>query len=209
MKSVIFDLDGTLINTNELIIKSFKYVFNKYHKEIKISEEEYISFIGPTLEESFKRYFANMEHITFLIDEYRRFNKENHDNMVSIYPNVIDTLDELSKKFPLGIVSSKRRDLVMQGLNLFKITKYFKCIICADDKVLHKPNPEGILLALEKLDSANGLYVGDNVNDILAGKNANVKTVGVSWSYKLDKLKESNPDYLIYDMKELIKIAGE
>lgn len=209
MKSIIFDLDGTLIDTNELIISSFDYVFNKYLKKLSLNRNDFIQFIGPTLEETFNKYNMYGYDTKFLVNEYRKYNHMMHDEMVRIYPNVYSTLEYLHKRYKLAIVSSKKRDLVLRGLKLFNIDQFFNLIIAADDIKVHKPNPDGILLAMKKLESSEAIYIGDNQMDVYAAKNAKCVSVGVLWSYKKDLVISSNPDYLISDMKELIKIVGE
>ena len=206
--TVLFDLDGTLINTNYLIIDSFKYVFKKRFPNIILTEDDYLKFIGPSLYESFSRFSNNEEEIQSLIDEYRSFNIKNHDYYVKQYNNLVETLSELSKSYKLGIVSTKKLDTVYQGLDLFDIRKYFSIIVANETVKSSKPNPEGIFYAMNKLNSIDAIFVGDNKTDILAGKNANLKTIGVSYTFKLKDLLESNPDYMIDDLSEIIDILG-
>lgn len=211
--TVIFDLDGTLLDTKRLIFQSFIHVFEKYFPEHELTDEELDSFFGPTLYQSFSRYSTDEKMIEEMIAYYREFNQAMHDEMVQAFPNVKDVLHYLAKhKYKLAVVSSKKNDLVNHGLEFTKIREYFTLVIGSDDVVLPKPNPEGLLLAKEKLEGKNCLYVGDSVSDIVAGKNANMKTCAVIYrtdDSRADALLEAKPDYIIDSMPQLLKRLGE
>lgn len=209
VNTLLFDLDGTLIDTNRLIVDTFKMVFKDKFPTLTISEEEIFSFIGPTLNSTFSKFVDTEEEINELVNYYRQINLSMHDQYVTIYDNVYDTLKYLSENnYNLGVVTSKKKSVAYKGLKLFGIDKFFKVVIGPDDVLKHKPHPEGIYKALESFDNVSKvLYVGDNENDIFAAKNANVISVGVSWSYNLKALIKSNPDYMINDFKELIEIV--
>ncbi len=208
MKSLLFDLDGTLINTNELIFKSFIHTFKIFFKDYELSNEELISFCGPTLEYTFSRYESDHDMVLKMIDTYAEWNIKHHDEYVTIFANVKETLDILKTKgYKMGIVSSKRRPVVLMGLRLFDLEKYFEVILTAEDVKKHKPDPEIVNKALSALDSDDSIIIGDNVSDLMAGRNANIKTCGVNWSLKAKDLQAFKPDYFIYDMMELLSIV--
>lgn len=201
---VIFDLDGTLLNTDTLIFESFKHVFKEYFPEYSLTKEELLSFLGPTLKDSFSRYTS--DKIEECIECYREYNHAHHEDYVTIYPHVIDVLKELkSKGYPLAVVTSKMKDAALIGLNLFDLTKYFDAIIGMDNVSKVKPDPEGINEALKKTNCVKGVMIGDNKSDILSGKNAGIYTIGVKWSPKgPQKMIELEPDLLIDDMSEIV-----
>lgn len=209
-KAIIFDLDGTLLNTDLLIKKSFIHTFKKYKPGYTLSEEELLSFLGPSLNNTFSRYFPK-EMIDEIIDYYREYNHNHHQDYVTIYPYVVEMLEYLKKQaFPLAVVTTKYKEAAYLGLDLFNITSYFDLVIGENDVKHSKPDPEGILLALKQLHCQTGYYVGDNVTDIQAGKNAKVKTVGVKWSPKgYDLIQKENPDLLINNYQELIDYIKE
>ena len=95
--AVIFDLDGTLLNTDLLIQKSFEHVFKRYKPDYQISDEEHLSFLGPTLKETFSRYFPD-DMIDELIEYYREYNHKHHQDYVTIYPHIRETLKTLKQK---------------------------------------------------------------------------------------------------------------
>lgn len=207
--TVLFDLDGTLLNTKPLIDKSFIHTFEHFRPDYKLSDEELDSFFGPTLYQTFSRYSNNEEEIQAMIQFYRDFNVPNHDSMVSPFPQAKETVKDLHKKgVKVGVVSSKKTDLVMHGLELFGMLEYMDIVIGADEVKNHKPAPDGILLAKEKLNSKNVLYVGDTKNDIIAGKNASVKTCGVLYIKDPSIMLEVAPDYVINKLSEIEVICG-
>lgn len=207
--TVLFDLDGTLLNTKPLIDKSFIHTFEHFRPDYKLSDEELDSFFGPTLYQTFSRYSNNEEEIQAMIQFYRDFNVPNHDSMVSPFPQAKETVKDLHKKgVKVGVVSSKKTDLVMHGLEIFGMLEYMDIVIGADEVKNHKPAPDGILLAKEKLNSKNVLYVGDTKNDIIAGKNASVKTCGVLYIKDPSIMLEVAPDYVINKLSEIEVICG-
>jgi len=207
---VIFDLDGTLLDTNELIFKSFEYVFKKYMPEKQLSQEELISFLGPTLHDSFRRYFDE-EQIDELVDYYREFNHKHHIDYVYVYPTVKETLEYLKKNgYPLAIVTTKIYKVANIGLELFDIMKYFDLVIGMDGVTNVKPDPEGIQKTLDFFNKKQGVMIGDSSSDIKAGKNAGIYTIAVSWSKKpVETLTVLNPNYVVDQMDEIIPLIKE
>lgn len=203
--AVIFDLDGTLLNTDLLIRRSFEHVFQKYKPNHVLSEEEHLSFLGPTLKETFSRYFPQ-EMIDELIDCYRQYNRVHHKDYATIYPTIKTTLQTLHVQgYPLGVVTTKYLQAAYIGLDLFSLRDYFDVILGMDSVRCVKPDPEGILKVMEKTHCYRGLYVGDNVNDILAGKNAKIYTAGVKWTPKGSEIfDEVQPDIMIDHMSDII-----
>ena len=95
-------------------------------------------------------------------------------------------------------------EVVNQGLSISGLIDFVDVVVGMDDVTAHKPNPEALLKALELLGGNKAIYIGDHPNDIIAGKNANMTTIGVSYTWHLDKLIASNPDYLINDLMEVM-----
>ena len=206
MKKVyIFDLDGTLLNTDLLIHKTFDHVFEKYKPGYILSEEEHLSFLGPTLKDTFARYFPESMSDE-LIEYYRDYNHAHHEDFVTIYPTAKETLETLKNKgYPLAVVTTKYSKAAYLGLDLFDLTQYFDVVLGMDNVNRVKPDPEGILKAMNQTNCKKALYVGDNTSDILAGKNAGVHTAGVKWTPKgTSEMEKLNPDLMIDEMKDII-----
>ncbi|MCA1055374.1 pyrophosphatase PpaX [Rossellomorea aquimaris] len=208
--TVLFDLDGTLINTNDLIISSFLHTLNHYYPG-QYEEKDVLRFMGPPLEESFGE--LNPDKVEEMCTHYRAFNHEHHDELVTEFEGVYETVEELYKKgYKLAIVSTKVRDVVLKGLDLMKLRPFFDVVITLDEVENAKPDPEPINKALEALGSEPGeaIMVGDNHHDILAGKNAGVLAAGVAWSAKgREHLEQYEPDVMLETMPDLLKVVGE
>lgn len=208
--TVLFDLDGTLLDTKELIFRSFVHTFEHFRPGYVLSDEELDSFFGPSLKQTFSRYSEDEKEIEEMIRYYREFNVSHHDEMVKAFPGAKSLVRTLARKgYLLGVVSSKTAPLVEHGLELFGIKKYFKVIIGEDDVKNPKPDPEGILKALWVLDSKKALYVGDGLSDIEAGKNASIDTVGVLYSSRKEQMIAASPTYTIQGLDDMLKILVE
>jgi pyrophosphatase PpaX len=205
--TILFDLDGTLIDTNELIIQSFLHTLQHYYPD-QYKREDVLPFMGPTLVETFGS--MNPDNIEEMIKTYRSFNISNHDLLVKEFEGVKETVIALKEKgYKIGIVTSKMSDVVMKGLKLTALDPYFEIIVALDHVEKAKPDPGPILMALEKLDSTpeETIMVGDNHHDIVGGQNAGVRTAAVAWSIKgRHYLATFNPDYMLENMTDLLSI---
>jgi pyrophosphatase PpaX len=206
--TILFDLDGTLIDTNDLIIQSYLHTLEKYFPN-KYKREDVLPFMGPSLVDVFGP--MNPEKSEEMIQTYRDFNISNHDLLVKEFDGVYETVKTLKEKnFKLGIVTTKMSNVVKMGLKLSKLDEFFEVVVAVDHVKKIKPDPEPLLLALEQLGSVPGeaLMVGDNYHDIVGGKNAGTKTAGVAWSLKGREFLESyQPDYMLEKMHDLLPIV--
>jgi pyrophosphatase PpaX len=210
INTILFDLDGTLIDTNELIISTYLHTLEKYFPG-KYTREDVLPFLGPTLHEVFGE--MDPDRVEEMVLEYRTYNLANHDALVKEFVGVMETIETLKNKgYKLAIVTTKREDVAFKGLRLMKLDSYFDVMIAYDHVKKVKPDPEPIFLALEKLGSKpeEALMVGDNFHDVLAGKNAGTKTAGVAWSIKgREYLAKYEPDFMLENMTDLLRILGE
>ena len=209
IKGVIFDLDGTLLNTNELIYKSFKYMFKEV-LNIELEKEEITLLYGKHLELSLQKYTKNDDIIKKMIDVYRKYNIYHHDSMCNVFKGIPEMLEKLKKnKIKCAVVTSKKRDVAMKGLIISDILKFMDVVITPEDTNKHKPEAEPALKACEKLNLKPGevMMVGDSPYDLLCGKNAGCLSCGVEYTeISLDELKKVNPDYMIKEPLELLEI---
>lgn len=211
IRTLLFDLDGTLINTNDLIIASFLHTAETYAPG-KYGREDVLQFIGPPLEESLRTINPEAD-VEEMINTYRTHNHEHHDRLVEAYDGVVETLDKLKQAgFKLGIVTTKMRQTVDMGIKLTKIADKFETIVTLDDVTHAKPHPEPVVRAMNELDAnpEETIMVGDNTHDIEAGKNAGTKTAGVAWTVKgRQVLDDLEPDYMLEHMSDILKIVME
>ncbi len=210
-EAVLFDFDGTVINTNELIIESYKYAFHKVLKR-EVSMEEILSLFGRPLILSFKEKYGEAGEA--LGAAFREYNESRHDEVVKAFPNALSGIDMIKKAgFKTGIVTSKRRKMLLRGLEVIGLSGVFDVLIANEDTAEHKPSPEPILAACQRLGviPQNAIYVGDSVFDMLCGKNAGCLTCGVSYTLtEQKKLYDAGMDYFTDDIlslaKEVLKI---
>lgn len=208
--TILFDLDGTLLDTKELIDRSFVQTFEYFRPKMKLTDEDLDSFFGPSLRQTFSRFSTDPKEIEDMIHYYREFNVSVHDEMVKAFPGAKDLLKTLSKKgYKIGVVSSKKKDLVEHGLALTGLLKYVSLVIGEEDVQRPKPDPEGLLKAVRIFDSKKAVYVGDGLGDIEAGKNAKMDTIGVLYSKRAVQIAEAQPTYTIKQLEDLLKVLVE
>lgn len=207
--TLLFDFDGTLLDTNELIIRTFTHVLDKHYPG-QYDRESILPFLGPPLDETFGS--INRMKADQLVREYREWNAANHDALAHEFDGVSETLGKLKADgYKIGIVSTKQNHMVHRGIQLLEIGDIFDTIIGFDDVSKVKPDPEPILLGLERLgaDREEALMIGDNYHDVVGGQNAGVKTAGVAWTIKgEDFLAKYKPDYMLQHISDLIPILN-
>ncbi|WP_028778816.1 pyrophosphatase PpaX [Shimazuella kribbensis] len=206
--TILFDLDGTLIDTNELILVSFEHTFT-IHCPNKFTREDVMPIMGEPLRD--QMHFFDPTQADEMVATYRLFNEKEHDRYVEQFPNVFSCLEKLHQNgITMGVVSNKRRVAVEQGLERFGINKWMEAVICAGEAPNNKPHPDMLLLALEKLNvkAEETLMVGDSRYDILAAQRAGIDSAGVSWSLHVEDVKNHQPTYWIEDMQDILKIIG-
>lgn len=210
INTLLFDFDGTLLDTNELIIQTFIAVLGE-HFPGRYEREDILHFIGPSLEQTFESIDA--ERAIELTAQYRAINKQLHDELITEYDGVTETLRLLKARgIKMAIVSTKRSANIKRGLALMGIGEVFEHIISLDEVKNPKPDPEPILLALEKLGASKeeALMIGDNYHDIEGGKNAGVRTAGVAWSIKGEAFLASyEPDFMLQHISDLLELTKE
>ena len=206
--TLLFDFDGTLLDTNELIIQTFLSVLGKRYPG-RFTKEDVLHFIGPSLKQTFDSIDETLTEE--LIKEYRAWNIEMHDQMAVEFDGVVDTLRILKARgLKMAIVSTKRQDIIRQGLKLMGIEDIFEVVIALDDVVNPKPDPEPIVLALKRLNASKeeALMIGDNSHDIDGGHNAGVRTAGVAWTAKGEAyLATFNPTHMLQHISDLLEIV--
>lgn len=206
-KYILFDLDGTLLNTNKLIIESFKYTLKK-HLNMHIEDSEILKYFGEPLMITLKRF--SEEKAEEMFNTYIEYNESIHDDRVEVFGDVDKVLEEASKMGCIAtVVTSKRKVLAKRGLSLFNMLKYFDDVVAYEDTKKHKPDPEPILEALARLGAKKeeALMVGDSEFDIKCAYNAGVDSALVSWSEAATHQDNSiKSNYVIKDISELIYI---
>ena len=205
---VLFDLDGTLIDTSGLIIASYQYTLKK-HLHLDVSATEISLSLGRPLAEVLGSYARDKQAV--LVNTYREYNEARHDSMAKQIPCVAQTLEALRQAgIALGVVTGKRRQLAMRGMRLFGIDPYMQVIVTPEDTRLHKPNPEPLHKALALLGRRpeETVMVGDSPVDLQTAHRAGALAAAVLWSVVPRRyLLEQNPDFLLFRMTDLLEIC--
>lgn len=208
IKAVLFDLDGTLLDTNELILTSFREAF-KNVLNIEPPDDEIARLFGKPLVQSLIPYTE--DKLGELVTTYRALNEVKHDTMCYAFPEVKDMLSELKGMgIKLGIVTSKRKVMADRGLKIAGIYDFLDVVMTPEATEKHKPDPQPALEACRLLgvNPNEAIMVGDATFDIMCGRDAGCKTIGVKYTVvPLEELISSNPDYLIDNPMEIIEIV--
>jgi len=213
MKSIfdgfIFDIDGTLTSTNQLIFNSFNFIAKKYLDKT-FSDDEIIAMFGPTEDDILNEWCGN--RFEEARKEYYKYYSDNHW-MAELYPGMKEILDHLrGENYPLGIFTGKGREASLITLKKLGIENYFDLIVTGDDVENHKPSAEGILKFTSKfkLKKERVLMIGDSVSDVKASKEAGIKIASALWdSYGEEKVKTLDSDYYFQSVEELKKFLIE
>ncbi|WP_040951707.1 pyrophosphatase PpaX [Gorillibacterium massiliense] len=209
--TVLFDFDGTIVDTNELIIATFLHILQGHTPQQPFTREHIIPHMGSSLAEQLST-FTGRTDVEDLIKAYREYNGRIHDEMVRSFPYVKEVLERLQQSgIKMGVVTNKVQFSTRRGLKMFELDGYMDAVVTADEVSAGKPDPEGILLAVSRLgsDPERTLMVGDSQYDMLAAHAAGVKAVGVAWSLKGEEyLKRFEPHYMLHDMRDLYEIVG-
>ncbi len=207
--AILFDVDGTLIDTAELIADSLEYTCRR-HLGRTHPRTEYYSLIGrPAL--------AQMEILggdkaPEMVDTAIEYYFE-HMEGERPFPGAIDLLAHFSEQgYRLGLVTSKTRRELAPTLRHIPIDRYVQVVVTAELTTRPKPNPDPVYLALQHLQvpAEHTLFIGDSPYDIQAGRSAGVKTAAATWGpHPLSNLQAEGPDYVLRDFRELRALCSE
>jgi pyrophosphatase PpaX len=209
-KAVLFDLDGTLIDSIDHIVDCWQHVGRSCLGR-ELTREEILLTLGRTLMDAFEEVAPG--RVEELLHAYRARQRETHDHTVKLMPGVRDTLTRLKRAgLLLGVVTAKGLPVATEGLNLFNLQPFFNVLITHEKTARHKPHPDPILAACRELaiSPIDAVYVGDAVVDVQAGKAAGVAAmIAVTWgSGNRADLVAAGPDYMIDTLDALIALSS-
>lgn len=210
IKAVLLDVDGTLLNTREFVFQAFEHTF-RAHKLPKKRREEINLVMGRPLEECYQELAPSTDP-QHLCETHKLFQDRNLQ-LSSPFPNTRKTLISLKKGgLKIAAVTNRSRRSSKKTLKTADLFDYINVIVAAEDVKNHKPSPEPLLKALGilEIDPKEAVMVGDTIMDIVAGKNAGVKeTIGVTYGFGGRKIVESNPDFIVNDIAQVIPILDQ
>ena len=208
--TLLFDLDGTLIDSIDLILRSYRHTM-RTHRGEEPPDDVWIEGLGTPLWVQFRRWTQDEAEIRAMVETYRTYNLAHHDELVRPYDGVVEAVLRLDTAGrTLGLVTSKMRGGALKGLRLAGLETAFDVVVGSDEVTNPKPHPEPVLLALERLDRrpADAVFIGDSRHDIECGRAAGVKTAAVLWGpFDRNHLEDLDPDYWLERPSDLSTLA--
>ena len=206
IRTVLFDLDGTLIDSIELILASYRHTLAA-HGRAPVPDSEWMRGVGTPLRVQLAPWADSPEELQALVATYRDFNLANHDRMVAAFPGVVDLVRGIrGRGLRTGVVTSKNREGTRRGLRLIGLEDAIEVLVCADDVEHPKPHPEPVQRAVTALTSEpiSTLFVGDSVHDLASGRKAGVLTGAALWGpFARSDLEAGAPDFWFESAAEL------
>ncbi len=202
---LIFDLDGTLVNTLEDIASSLNFTLQKLGRPV-VPLDSVRQFVGDGIEMLIRRTLKERDE--FLSDAVGIYKVHHSRNLLvrsRLYPSVVDVLEHF-RIIPKAVISNKTSEFVQPLLDGLKISRYFHTVIGADSGLPLKPAPDAVLRVLSDVGVSPGrtVMVGDGVTDIRAGRAAGIMTCAVTYGFRSgDELREAGPDFVIHEFSEL------
>ena len=209
LQGVLFDLDGTLLNTNELNFQSFEYALDTV-LHTTVSRDILTQTFGKPLQSIMKELGGpKWQELRQAFLDY----SHNHEELISLCPGAAEALAQLkASHIRMALVTSRLLQSALHDLELFQMTPYFDTFITPESTLRHKPHPEPAQKAIEelKLSPAQTIFVGDSNHDLQCGKNAGCQTAAVSYSlFDPVLLRQCRPDYYLEDLTQLIEIVQQ
>ncbi len=211
LRTLLFDLDGTLIDSVRLILDSYHHTLAAHGLPAR-TDDHWLAGIGTPLRVQFAEWKNDPERLEALIATYREYNLANHDRMVTIYPGVLEAIHQVKARGAnTGLVTSKNQQGALRGLRLVGLHALIDVMVCADDVENPKPHPEPVEKAVRLLgtDPAATVYIGDSIHDLRSGRAAGVRTAAVLWGpFGREHLARAEPDYWLQRPEEIVELVG-
>lgn len=209
MKTYLFDLDGTLLDSIDLILTSFHHTA-RVHLGRDHSDAFWLAGVGTPLRTQLTKIARSDQELDAMLDTYRSFNLEHHDEMAKPYPGIVDVVRKLHRDgAKLALVTSKLSTGALRGLRLLQLEDELAVRVCADDVDNGKPHPEPVLKALAALGAGpeDAVFIGDSSHDIESGRAAGVETAAVAWGpFTRELLEAAAPTHWIERPEQLLEL---
>lgn len=200
VRAVLYDFDGTLADTTELILRCYRHTMAHHLNEVP-PDEEWLSGFGTPLETQIRRFARSSAEERAMLDTYRSFQNVEYERLLRPFAGAVETVTRLAEGgFALAIVTSRHRESTLRGMRLCGLVDHFACIVTPEDVTSAKPDPEPVLHALDRLrvrpDEA--IFVGDSPHDVAAGRAAGTRTAAALWGpFHRAMLEAERPDHYL------------
>jgi pyrophosphatase PpaX len=210
LRTVLFDLDGTLIDSVRLILDSYHHTLAAHGLPPR-TDEDWLQGVGTPLTVQLSEWGHDAATLQALIATYREYNLANHDRMVTVYPGIVAAVEAIrAAGLRTGLVTSKNRNGALRGLTLARLEQMMDVLVCADEVTRPKPDPEPVekAMALLGADPASTVYVGDSIHDMVSGRAAGVRTAAALWGpFSRSHLEGAEPDYWLDSPADLVGLV--
>ncbi|MEE2636088.1 MAG: HAD-IA family hydrolase [Acidobacteriota bacterium] len=208
----LFDLDGTLIDSIELIMSSFRHTMLTHRGQVP-PDEEWRAGFGTPLRPQLARYARSDREVDDMTATYRAHNRQHHDRLVKPYAGIHVMASRLEARGArVGIVTSKNRVATHQGLRHCGLDRFFTVLVPSDDVTDHKPHPAPVREALSRLESRadDTVFIGDSPHDCQSGRAAGVSTAAALWGpFSRESLAQHAPDHWLEHPADVLRLQGE
>lgn len=208
-RAILFDNDGTLVNTEKVVLEAFHTATSEV-LGYNPPDEEMLSMVGMAIDAQMARFTDDPEKRHELAKIYRARTAEVHDDLAQLYPDVAPALAELKNRgFRMALVTSKAKSVAEHGLEHFGIREYFDVVIAGEDSEKHKPDPQPLCIAAERIGAplSECVYVGDSPFDMEAAHNAPMTSVEALWGFfKRADVERFDPCYYCEKFADLTKL---
>jgi len=204
LRCIIFDMDGTLTETNRLIFDSFNFIVQKY-KGRTLPDHEITALFGPP-EEGALVQIVGEDRLGRAMEEYLEYYRSNHRRLARLVPGMKEVLEDIrAKGRHTALFTGKGVHTTTITLQEFGLTGYFDFVVTGNDVQHHKPSAEGILKILRhfQVEAHEAVMVGDAVADVKAAREAGVPIAAVLWdSYGKERVLRMKTDFVFHNVHE-------
>lgn len=208
--AVLFDFDGTLADTTELILQCYRHTMGT-HLGAAPPDAEWLSGFGTPLEAQIARFARSGAEREAMLDTYRAHQRALMERMLQPFPGVVEAVEQLERRgVRLAIVTSRMRRATLRGLELCALMRHFPVVVTPEDVARAKPDPEPVRVALQRLGAPAeaSWFVGDSPHDIASGRAAGVRTAAALWGpFPRTELEEAGPDRLLATVGEVLSLS--
>ncbi len=192
---VLFDLDGTLIDSIPLIVASMKHAFDGHPNAPPVAE--WVALVGTPLDAMIRHWAGDEADVARVKERYKEHQWAHHDSIVRAFPGIPELLDTLTARgVRMAVVTSKLEPSALRSLDFLGLSRHFAFVVGLEATLRHKPDPEPVLHGLGRLGARpeEAAFVGDSPHDVLAGNAAGVATVATLWGpFSREQLARAQP----------------